>query len=78
MKSLLSRKGEITRSAFSQKIFANFIPAPKTSRIILPISLAGTRVMNRMRVEGTALVRHAEVACWVMSPEDQALTEVAR
>jgi hypothetical protein len=42
------------------------------------IALAGTRVMNRMRVEGTALVRHAEVACWVMSPEDQALTEVAR
>ena len=42
------------------------------------IALAGTRVMNRMRVEGTALVRHAEVACWVMSPEGQALTEVAR
>ena len=34
--------------------------------------------MNRMRVEGTALVRHAEVACWVMSPEDRALTEAAR
>jgi hypothetical protein len=34
--------------------------------------------MNRMSVEGTALVRHAEVACWVMSPEVRALTEVAR
>ena len=34
--------------------------------------------MNRMRVEGTALVRHAEVACWVMSPKDRALTEAAR
>jgi hypothetical protein len=55
-----------------------FIPDPETSRIIPAISLAGTRVMNRMRVEGTALVRHAEVACWVMSPEVRALTEVAR
>ena len=42
-----------------------------------PIALAGTRVMNRMSVEGTAPVRHAEVACWVMSPKDRALTEAA-
>ena len=62
----------------SKIIRGAFIPSPKTSRILAAIALAGTRVMNRMRVEGTALVRHAEVACWVMSPEDQALTEVAR
>ena len=33
--------------------------------------------MNRMSVEGTAPVRHAEVACWVMNPKDRALTEAA-
>ena len=34
--------------------------------------------MNRMSVEGTAPVRHAEVACLVMSQQDRALTEAAR
>jgi hypothetical protein len=43
-----------------------------------PISCTGTRVANRASVAGTALVRHAEVACWVMSPKDRALTEAAR
>jgi hypothetical protein len=34
-----------------------------------PIALAGTRVMNRMSVEGTAPVRHAEVACFGDEPQ---------
>jgi hypothetical protein len=33
--------------------------------------------MNRMSVEGTAPDRHAEVACWVMSPQVRALTETS-
>ena len=68
----------LTCDRASENFFFELIPAPKTSRIIPGIALAGTRVMNRMSVEGTAPVRHAEVACWVMSPQDRALTEAAR
>jgi hypothetical protein len=40
-----------------EKWLGRFIHAAKTSCIILAISLAGTRVMNRMSVEGTVPVR---------------------
>ena len=40
------------RAAMHKNLFRNCTHAVSISRIILGIALAGTRVMNRMRVEG--------------------------
>jgi len=59
------------------KNFAPIHQHPFALRDNPAIALAGTRVMNRMSVEGTAPVRHAEVACWVMNPQDRAPAETS-